>query len=92
MLFVIIVNILQNKRPNSLPKVLQTWNFLPQPLRSLEYYDKLITKYCLCCNIKDEITTSNEKPLSLQRLSVELPNRSRVKTESYTNEAYSIEL
>ena len=43
------MNVLQNKKPNWLPKVLRTWDFLPEPLRSLEPYDKIMMKYVLCC-------------------------------------------
>ncbi|KAJ8036604.1 Sodium-dependent phosphate transport protein 2B [Holothuria leucospilota] len=42
--FVVVVNVLQRKKPNFLPEKLQTWSFLPLFLRSLEPMDMLITK------------------------------------------------
>jgi sodium-dependent phosphate cotransporter len=54
--FVIILNFLQRKCKARLPKSLQTWNFLPKCLRSLQPIDCLImkvwgavTKCCPCC-------------------------------------------
>ncbi|ESO89815.1 hypothetical protein LOTGIDRAFT_192771, partial [Lottia gigantea] len=41
-IFVIIVNILQAKKPSILPSKLQNWQFLPEPLRSLEPYDRIV--------------------------------------------------
>lgn len=52
-IFIVVVNTLQEKKPKLLPKFLRTWKFLPKPLRSLEVYDKLLFKYvycCKCCN------------------------------------------
>lgn len=44
LIFVIIINILQSKAPNSLPEVLRTWDWAPKCFRSLEPYDKVFTK------------------------------------------------
>ncbi|KAH3699565.1 hypothetical protein DPMN_074523 [Dreissena polymorpha] len=55
-LFVVILNILQSKCKSCLPKALQTWDFLPKCLRSLEPIDKVISsvlglfkRSCPCC-------------------------------------------
>ena len=53
-LFIIvsIINVLQNKRPQSLPKKLRNWNFLPLCLHSLKPIDSVIVKLlsiCRCC-------------------------------------------
>jgi len=59
-LFVSAVNTLQARSPDKLPAKLQTWEWLPEPLRSLEPYDKHIFgplgKMCICCKScqKDE--------------------------------------
>ncbi|KAK3603858.1 hypothetical protein CHS0354_042866 [Potamilus streckersoni] len=45
---VVIINIIQSKRPSMLPKFLQNWSFLPKPVRSLEPYDRILKK-CKCC-------------------------------------------
>ncbi|CAG0901236.1 unnamed protein product [Darwinula stevensoni] len=47
--FVIALNLFQRKCPESLPKILRTWHWLPEPLRSLEPYDRAIGKMCFCC-------------------------------------------
>ncbi|XP_046577075.1 LOW QUALITY PROTEIN: sodium-dependent phosphate transport protein 2A-like [Haliotis rubra] len=43
-LFVVVVNVIQSKRKTILPKRLQTWEWLPVYLRSLEPLDKIIKK------------------------------------------------
>ena len=40
LLVIIIINILQDKKKNWLPSRLQTWEWLPEPLRSFEPYDR----------------------------------------------------
>ena len=37
---VILVNVVQRKKPNWLPKKLRNWKFLPKWMRSLSPYDK----------------------------------------------------
>ena len=55
---VAVINVIQTKRPQWLPGKLQSWEFLPLWLRSLEPMDttmkKLIIK-CNCCNCCDKI-------------------------------------
>ena len=53
LVFIIVVNILQRKRPQSLPQVLRDWKWLPKCTRSLDPYDRVFTKMGevkkLCC-------------------------------------------
>jgi len=42
LLLVAIVNVLQSRKPKLLPRKLQSWEFLPEPVRSLEPIDRLI--------------------------------------------------
>lgn len=51
-IFIIVVNVMQRKRPDILPQKLQTWEFLPIGLRSLEPYDKLIQNISAKCRRK----------------------------------------
>ena len=44
LIFIIIVNVLQNKAPTALPEVLRTWEWAPKWTRSLRPYDKVILK------------------------------------------------
>lgn len=53
---VIIINLLQKKRPHFLPQKLQNWEFLPRWMHSLQPWDNIITsassfcgKHCCCC-------------------------------------------
>ncbi|NXS39599.1 NPT2A protein, partial [Balaeniceps rex] len=47
--FVGLVNALQTRSPGRLPKWLQTWDFLPAWMHSLQPLDRLITRATLCC-------------------------------------------
>jgi len=44
LLFVLIVNMLQKRKPGMLPNVLKTWEFLPAWMRTLEPMDRIICK------------------------------------------------
>ncbi len=46
---ILIINVLQSKLPRVLPQMLGDWLFLPECLRSLKPYDKVLVKYVLCC-------------------------------------------
>uniref|UniRef100_A0A8C2TD06 Sodium-dependent phosphate transport protein 2A n=1 Tax=Coturnix japonica TaxID=93934 RepID=A0A8C2TD06_COTJA len=47
--FVGLVNVLQVRSPGRLPKWLQSWDFLPAWMHSLQPLDSLITRATLCC-------------------------------------------
>lgn len=53
---VVVINIIQEKRPTALPGKLRNWEFLPEWMHSLDPLDKLITKllkiFKLCCPFK----------------------------------------
>ncbi|XP_072032560.1 sodium-dependent phosphate transport protein 2A-like [Amphiura filiformis] len=61
--FVVIVNVLQCKKPHVLPKKLQSWAFLPEPLRSLDPLDRALTRigalFRSCCPC-----SKSQQPLS----------------------------
>jgi len=42
---IIVINVLQNSRPSVLPRLLQSWSFLPEPLRSLDPLDRILSRY-----------------------------------------------
>ncbi|KAF2361946.1 Sodium-dependent phosphate transport protein [Trinorchestia longiramus] len=48
LLAVVIINVIQSKRSQVLPGVLQNWDFLPKPLRSLDPYDRVLTALPCC--------------------------------------------
>ncbi|XP_003226172.2 sodium-dependent phosphate transport protein 2B [Anolis carolinensis] len=55
---VVIINVLQRKKPQLLPHRLQNWGFLPKWMRSLEPWDNVVTSVsstcgrCCCCCCK----------------------------------------
>ena len=59
-LFVTIINILQNKCPKCLPKCLKTWDCLPLPCRSLKPWNDCFLK-CKCCQKLQEKNLEAEK-------------------------------
>lgn len=73
-LIVVVINILQKKRPSFLPKVLRNWDFLPcKWMHSLEPYDRVITKVigalksmcCSCCKKPEEKPVPKEVEMAL---------------------------
>lgn len=49
-IFIAMINLMQTHSPHHLPTKLQTWDFLPQWMRSLKPLDRLITKATVCCS------------------------------------------
>lgn len=49
---VVVINILQSKKPDWLPVKLRTWIWLPEPCRSLEPYDRVASKFRKKLNVK----------------------------------------
>ena len=47
MIFVVVVNMMQTRCKAKLPKAMQTWEFLPAPLRTLEPYDRIFCQPCI---------------------------------------------
>ena len=62
MIVLVVINIIQRKRPHWLPLKLQNWDWLPEPLHSLEPYDRLVTSCtascCACCAVHMSSTPS----------------------------------
>merc|ERR1712117_540918 len=65
---VVLVNVLQDRRPKWLPEVLRDWDFLPEFMRSLDPIDRLINKVSIfnrCCPSQEDEkpqTTAELKP------------------------------
>ena len=53
-LFVVVVNTFQTRKPDALPEILKTWEFLPLWMRSLGPMDRVIcAPICgMCCKKK----------------------------------------
>lgn len=48
LLLVVLINVLQRRRPAWLPRALRSWAWLPRGLRSLEPWDRLLGRCCPC--------------------------------------------
>ncbi|XP_032431602.1 sodium-dependent phosphate transport protein 2A-like [Xiphophorus hellerii] len=59
---VILINLLQARRPEFLPPILQNWNFLPVWLTSLQPWDNLITRVTLWCGQTRGCLRRNDGP------------------------------
>ncbi|XP_044220633.1 sodium-dependent phosphate transport protein 2A-like [Thunnus albacares] len=71
--FITMVNVMQARSPRHLPTKLQTWDFLPQWMRSLKPLDRLITKATVCCSFacKEGQGEEEEEDISTQMTSVD---------------------
>ena len=54
MMFVLVVNLLREKKPEWVPQTLKTWKWLPKPLRSLEPYDNVFSRLACCRKLKNK--------------------------------------
>lgn len=95
---VIVINILQSRRPDWLPVSMRTWDFLPKPLHSLDPYDKLFSKTLLCsksCKDEGEVSSNNDTD-SMSSVQYEYGNNSPpcnqseldMSHRSYPNQAF----
>ncbi|XP_033891834.1 sodium-dependent phosphate transport protein 2B-like [Acipenser ruthenus] len=73
MLVVIIINIMQSKWPQYLPRVLKNWDFLPLWMHSMKPWDRKVTSvmsfcrvHCCCCNCCRKNTDKVEKKTSVE--------------------------
>ena len=81
---IIVINVLQSRKPSWLPRSMRTWKFLPKWMRSLKPYDQVMTKYLLCCCRKKNNNDEIESIIS----SSEEFSSSKHSTEGNQNEAY----
>lgn len=99
--FVVVVNVLQRKRPSWLPLKLRTWNFLPYKwMHSLEPIDRVISKVvvafnsiCCCCCKQDSAAEAPSVKLRLNRMDVDnkpqgylpVPSCASIASSAYTD-------
>lgn len=65
---VVIISILQRKKPTVLPVAMRNWKWLPLCLRSLQPLDNLISR-CVCCKRSDKAL--HESPTGISNLGFE---------------------
>ncbi|XP_060127018.1 sodium-dependent phosphate transport protein 2A [Zootoca vivipara] len=64
--FVAFVNVMQSRSPGQLPRWLQSWDFLPYWMHSLQPMDELITRATLCCGSRRSSSQEEQSDLSPQ--------------------------
>ncbi|XP_015246258.1 PREDICTED: sodium-dependent phosphate transport protein 2B-like [Cyprinodon variegatus] len=73
---VVIINLVQSRKPRFLPKFLRNWDFLPLPLHSMEPWDKIISssmlfcgRHCCCCCKCSNCCSKDEEAEKISRTS-----------------------
>ncbi|XP_057700642.1 sodium-dependent phosphate transport protein 2B-like [Corythoichthys intestinalis] len=68
LIIIIIINVLQKRKPGCLPAVLRSWDFLPLWAHSLEPWDKVVGVItanccccCKCCNVEESKGQGNKE-------------------------------
>ena len=56
--FTTVLNVMQTRIPQRLPKILRNWNFLPSALRSLEPYDRILKK--IKCKSNNKVSPDSQ--------------------------------
>lgn len=79
LLVVLTINIIQNKKPNVLPKKFQNWRFVPVWFRSLKPYDNLLRSICPSCKL---LTKSRRDNASVDNHINFTDSRSSINSES----------
>ncbi|XP_038569526.1 sodium-dependent phosphate transport protein 2B-like [Micropterus salmoides] len=90
LIIIIVINILQKRKPRCLPAALRSWDFLPLWAHSLAPWDKvvgMITGKCCCCCKCCQVSAYDEE--HSEKASVEKNKKPR--TEVYDNPAMSAE-
>ena len=73
-ILIAIINLIQNKKKEILPTKLQTWEWVPEPMRSLRPYDNFMTGLPCCKSCRDAAKASEDQ--QLDDVKVELSARS----------------
>eukprot|EP00092_Neocalanus_flemingeri_P038286 GFUD01041673.1.p1 GENE.GFUD01041673.1~~GFUD01041673.1.p1 ORF type:complete len:543 (-),score=130.41 GFUD01041673.1:76-1704(-) len=76
-LLVIFINLLQKYKPNMLPTILTNWNFLPEPLRSLDPIDRsIVTAFSFILNLTNSYKcgkTETEEKVEFDSMKKNIP-------------------
>uniref|UniRef100_A0A8C6NZP6 Solute carrier family 34 member 2a n=1 Tax=Nothobranchius furzeri TaxID=105023 RepID=A0A8C6NZP6_NOTFU len=69
LVFIVVVNVLQKRRPDFLPAALRSWDFLPLWAHSLAPWDKVVgvctAKCCCCCKCCQGTNEEHEEQKSV---------------------------
>ncbi|XP_031727830.1 solute carrier family 34 member 2a [Anarrhichthys ocellatus] len=90
LIIILVINMLQKRKPGCLPAALRSWDFLPLWAHSLAPWDKVVgvfTAKCCCCCKCCQVAADDQEPG--EKESVE--NNNKTHTEVYDNPAMSAE-
>ncbi|XP_054460374.1 sodium-dependent phosphate transport protein 2B-like [Anoplopoma fimbria] len=90
LIIILVINLLQKRKPGCLPAALRSWDFLPLWAHSLAPWDKVVgvfTAKCCCCCKCCQLAADDQEPG--EKESVEKNYKSH--TEVYDNPAMSAE-
>ncbi|KAK9540109.1 hypothetical protein VZT92_002578 [Zoarces viviparus] len=88
LIIILVINMLQKRKPGCLPAALRSWDFLPLWAHSLAPWDKVVgvfTAKCCCCCKCCQVAVDDQVPG--EKESVE--NNNKAHTEVYDNPAMS---
>ncbi|KAL6110113.1 slc34a2 [Pungitius sinensis] len=90
LIIILVINVLQKRKPGCLPAALRSWDFLPLWAHSLAPWDKVVGVFtakccccCKCCQLADDEEETRETE--------SLENNNTSLTEVYDNPAMSAE-
>ncbi|CAK6953528.1 solute carrier family 34 member 2a [Scomber scombrus] len=89
LILIIVINILQKRKPECLPSALRSWDFLPLWAHSLEPWDKVVgvcTAKCCCCCKCCQIAADDQEHTEKESVEKTIPH-----TAVYDNPAMSAE-
>ena len=90
LIVIVVINMLQKRKPGCLPAALRSWDFLPLWAHSLEPWDKVvsvITAKCCCCCKCCQITSDDQE----HEVQDSVENDKRMHMSVYDNPAMSAE-
>lgn len=99
LIVIIIINVLQKRRPSCLPTVLRSWDFLPLWAHSLAPWDKVVGMCtakccccCKCCQIAADDEEHTERADSIKKPCTEVYDNPAMSAEKEVEDEIKIEL
>ena len=95
-IIILLIKLIQKKRPQWLPPVMRNWKWLPEPLRSLAPFDRFlmrITGNCYCCRkvgcMKAVTTDTDDRSLENSKTEFsEINKDTTLDIAAYDNKGY----
>uniref|UniRef100_A0A8C2WMZ8 Solute carrier family 34 member 2a n=1 Tax=Cyclopterus lumpus TaxID=8103 RepID=A0A8C2WMZ8_CYCLU len=91
LVIILVINMLQKRKPGCLPAALRSWDFLPLWAHSLDPWDKVVgvcTAKCCCCCKCCQVAAGDQEPTPLvvysQFINIELVSKSHHLRHSFS--------